>query len=139
MLGNDVALLSIKPNFAEAILGGVKKFEFRRGRIKRDIDFILIYASSPQKALVGFAKVEKIISDTPLKLWKLTGKQGGISHQEFMDYFKGKNSGHAIQIKEIHRFDPIKPKDIIDDFRPPQSFMYVDDLFLNKIYENVAA
>jgi hypothetical protein len=40
MLSDDVALLSIKPNFAQAILDGDKKFEFRRSRIKKEIDFI---------------------------------------------------------------------------------------------------
>lgn len=140
MLSDDGALLSIKPNYARAILSGDKKFEFRRSRIKKDIDFILIYASSPMKAFVGFAEVEDIITDTPTKLWKIAGDHGGISHKDFMEYFKGKANGYALKLKAIHKFEiSISPDDIFDGFRPPQSFMYLSNMFLDKIYETVGA
>jgi predicted transcriptional regulator len=95
-----------------------------------------MYASSPTKAFVGFAEVDRIISDTPKKLWKVAGKQGGISYENFMAYFRGKTNGYAIKLKGIHKFT-LSPYEIFDDFRPPQSFKYINDLVLNKIYEMI--
>lgn len=133
-------MLSIKPGYAQAILDGNKKFEFRRGKIKKNIELILIYASSPLKAFVGFAEVDRIISDSPLKLWKLAGAYGGISRKDFMNYFKGKENGYAIKLKAIHKFrTSVSPHEIIDGFRPPQSFMYISDVLVDKVYETATA
>lgn len=140
MLSDEVALFSIKPIFAQAILSGEKKYEFRRGSIKKDIEFILIYASAPTKAFVGFARVEQIVSGSPRSLWRIAGREGGISYRDFMNYFDGKGQGHAIKIKEIYKFDmDIDPAQIIEDFRPPQSFMYVEDAFLDRLCEVLAS
>ena len=47
-------LLSVKPQFAEAILAGVKTFEFRRALFRRpDIKTVVLYASSPTCKVVG--------------------------------------------------------------------------------------
>lgn len=50
------AIFSIHPQFADLILSGEKKFEFRRIPAKRDIDKILIYATAPVCAVVGEVK-----------------------------------------------------------------------------------
>ena len=42
------ALLSIKPEFADMIFAGTKRYEFRRAIFKRnDLEGVLVYASSP--------------------------------------------------------------------------------------------
>ena len=37
------ALLSIKPEFAEAIFDGTKKFEFRKVKFKKNVNKIKVY------------------------------------------------------------------------------------------------
>lgn len=53
-------ILSIKPEFVEKIINGEKKFEYRRKIFKKDVEKVLIYASSPIKSVVG----EFIVEDT---------------------------------------------------------------------------
>ena len=42
-------LLSINPEYAEKIMDGSKKFEFRKRKCKRRVDKIIIYSTSPVK------------------------------------------------------------------------------------------
>jgi len=47
-------LLSIKPKYAEMILSGEKKYEFRRAIFKKPgISKVVIYASSPVSKVIG--------------------------------------------------------------------------------------
>lgn len=50
-------LLSIKPRFAEAILDGRKKYEFRKNKFsEKDINCVYIYSTSPIRKIVGIFK-----------------------------------------------------------------------------------
>ena len=55
-------LLSIKPEYVDAIFAGSKHYEFRR-RIfaNRDIERIIVYASSPVQRVVGEFEIDEII------------------------------------------------------------------------------
>src|SRR2546421_6708826 len=72
------ALLSIKPEFVEAILRGEKRYEFRRSIFKRPITVVLVYATVPIRRVVGEFRVESIISDSPHRLWRRTRYAAGI-------------------------------------------------------------
>jgi predicted transcriptional regulator len=55
-------LLSIKPEFAEKIFDGSKRFEFRRNVFKnRDVRTVVVYASSPISKVVGEFDIEMVI------------------------------------------------------------------------------
>jgi predicted transcriptional regulator len=56
-----VVLLSTKPRFAEAIMGGEKHVEFRRVRCRRDVKVVLVYATSPIQRLLGYFEVSFIV------------------------------------------------------------------------------
>lgn len=127
MQNEKIALLSIKPVFADSIFEGKKKFEFRKAGINPDVKLILVYSSSPVQAFIGFIEIDEVIADTPTSLWKKTGDAGAISRTLFFSYFKGKKLGYAIKIKDICKFKAsINPKELLEDFHPPQSFMYVN-------------
>jgi len=73
-------LLSIKPEFAEKIFNGTKKYEFRRTVFKnQDIKTVVVYASSPVQKVIGEFEIEEIISDQLQALWKQTKKYAGIN------------------------------------------------------------
>lgn len=78
MLTRGAILLSVKPRYAQSILDGIKKYEFRKVRVRDDVDGMLLYAFSPRKELVGYAEIEAVLSDSPRKLWSITGVYGGI-------------------------------------------------------------
>lgn len=118
-------VLSIKPEFAEKIFEGTKKFEFRKSIFKnRNVETIIVYASSPVQKVIGEFDIEHIINDKLEELWELTHTHAGITEEYFYEYFQDKDSGFAIKIKEFRKYKI--PKDLKEDFNllPPQSFSY---------------
>ncbi|MCY4251398.1 MAG: hypothetical protein OXC82_13310 [Rhodobacteraceae bacterium] len=119
-------LLSIKPIFAERIFDGTKGFEFRKKIfIRSGIKHVIVYASAPISRVIGEFEIEEILKDSPVKLWKKTQQQAGISEKEFFSYFEERNVGYAIKVKHSYRYP--KPEILWNRFliHPPQSFCYV--------------
>lgn len=119
-------LLSIKPEFAEKIFDGTKKYEFRRSVFKNsEVRTVVVYASSPVQKVIGEFEIETIINDELNKLWYLTKEFSGISAEFFFEYFRNKENGFAIKIKKTKKYEI--PLSIKEDFNatPPQSFMYL--------------
>ncbi|WP_276482721.1 hypothetical protein [Paraflavitalea pollutisoli] len=120
-------LLSIKPEFAEKIFTGEKKFEFRRSIFKdKSVKKILVYASAPVQKVIGEFDIDEIVCQDVETLWKTTHQHAGISYDYFSSYFEGKKQGFAIKIKKLRKFK--KPQCIKKDYDlvPPQSFVYVN-------------
>ena len=70
--------------------------------------------------------IEKIISKSPEEVWDQCKSHAGIDKEDFFTYFQGKTLTHTIQIKKMTKFrKKIDPKDMDPEFRPPQSFSYV--------------
>lgn len=119
-------LLSIKPEFAERIFDGSKKYEFRRSIFKNpDVKTVIVYASSPVQRVIGEFDIETVLRDSPKSLWKKTRKHSGISEEFFFAYFSERDIGFAIEVKKVRRFK--KPRCLRSsyDVSPPQSFCYV--------------
>ena len=119
-------VLSIKPEFAEKIFNGTKKFEFRKSIFKQtNIKSVLVYASSPVQMVIGEFEIEQIIKSDLETLWSLTKQDAGISKEFFLEYFSDKMDGYAIQVKAARRFK--KPRNLKEHYNlvPPQSFAYL--------------
>lgn len=122
-------LLSIKPEFAEKIFVGEKRFEFRRVMPKRDVERVVVYASSPVCRIVGEFAVRRVMTASPAALWKLTRTHAGINKCYFDAYFQGRSEAHAFEVEEALRYDePIDPRRVSRAFRAPQSFVYLKSL-----------
>jgi len=121
-------LLSIKPKFAESIINGRKKYEFRKVIFsKKYVKHAYIYSTSPIKKIVGAFMINNIIEDSPCALWSQLKDGAGIAEEEFFDYFKNKEIGFALEIADVEKFEtPMDPKIIFPDFVPPQSFCYIE-------------
>ncbi|QOL35482.1 ASCH domain-containing protein [Bifidobacterium lemurum] len=121
-------MLSIKPEYVDRILKGEKTYEFRRRIFKRrDVDTIVIYATSPRSAVVAEATIGGILEETPERIWKRTRKHGGIDEDGFMSYFDGSAVAYAIKLSRVTRFpEPIPLSDYAPEVKaPPQSFIYI--------------
>jgi predicted transcriptional regulator len=121
-------ILSIKPEFAEKIFEGTKKFEFRRSVFKnKNVKTVVVYASSPIQKVIGEFEIETILNDNLQQLWDLTKDYSGITENFFFDYFQNKEKGFAIKIKKTKKYQ--KSLSLKDDFNasPPQSFMYLEE------------
>jgi predicted transcriptional regulator len=115
-------LLSIKPEYVEKILYSNKKYEFRRSIWKRKIKEVLVYSSSPVQRIGMSFKVDNIIEGSPKFLWDKYHEYSGMSRDDFFKYFKNCDTGYAIEIGNIKKFEPYKL-----NARPPQSYMYIHE------------
>lgn len=119
-------LLSIRPPFAEAILRGAKRYEFRRTIFSRRVDVVLMYVTAPVQKVVAEFDVVSVISEPLPRLWSRTRKYAGINEALFYRYFSGLQRGHAIAIGEVRLYiSPFCPVEQLG-LRPPQSFVYLD-------------
>lgn len=119
-------LLSIKPEFAEKIFAGEKKFEFRRAIFKKqNVKKVVVYASAPISMAIGEFDIEDILSDDIMNLWDQTKEFAGITQEYFLSYFSGRDNGYAIKVRKTMRYS--QPFCIESRFgvKPPQSFVYV--------------
>jgi len=124
-----IAILSIKPEYIERIYYGNKRFEFRKNIFREKIERILVYSSRPVKKIVGEIYPGEIIIGSPEYLWKVCGNYSGLTKEEFFSYFHRRvKKGYAIEIKKFIKYhEPVDPYEILPDFKPPQSWLYIND------------
>lgn len=118
-------LLSIKPEFANKIFNGIKKYEFRRNIFKKDIKTIVVYVSSPVQEIVGEFEIENILTDKVDKIWNKTKNFSGITKEYYYEYFENKEEANAICIGKLKKYRKNK---LLSDFGinyAPQSFIYI--------------
>ncbi|XFC40200.1 ASCH domain-containing protein [Stenotrophomonas indicatrix] len=120
-------LLSIKPEYAEKILDGRKRFEFRKALPKaQGITTVVIYATMPVGKIIGEFEVDRCISHKPKDLWAMTHEFSGITKSFFNSYFKGRTTAHAFKVKSARRYDsPLSLTEVIGTTSAPQSFRYL--------------
>jgi predicted transcriptional regulator len=100
-----IALLSVRPRFAEALLDGSKTVEIRRRRAHIASGSVcLLYASSPVRALVGAIHVQATDTDTPDALWRRWGDETGLERNEYDAYLVGSARPCAIVVGAATRF-----------------------------------
>src|SRR6476469_11158549 len=128
---SNILLLSIRPEYANKIFDRTKTVELRRvrPRLLNKGDLVVIYDSSPEKAVLGSFKVDNIVEKPIADLWEEVEKIAGISHENFYDYYKGVKIGVGIFLKDIHRFSqPVelhRLRNNLPNLKPPQSFRYL--------------
>ena len=125
---NRSVILSIQPKFADKIFEKTKKYEYRKVIFSTNIKKVYVYSSSPVCKIIGYFIIDEIVQGSPSTVWRKTSKDSGITREYFDDYFEGHDTAFAIKIKSVKQFKtPINPKNIINNFRPPQNFMYYDE------------
>ena len=129
--------ISVKPEFAKKIIAKVKKIELRKVRPNVQVgDYVIIYASSPLKSVIGFGLVQQIIETSPEKMWAENSSLLGIDKSRFDDYYNGKNRAIGIEIENIQPIEPLhleNLRNITPNFQPPQIYKYVSELEFCKI------
>jgi predicted transcriptional regulator len=113
-------LLSIKPEFADKIFAGLKRFEFRRVLFKApNVSRIVVYASNPVQKVIGEFEVDEILAHSK--------QSSGISEvhagiQEILrEYFGDRSQAYAIKLVRPSIRSPWLFT-VFANRRPPQSF-----------------
>jgi predicted transcriptional regulator len=118
--------MSIRPQFASAILNGTKTVEFRKRALANDIQRVIIYTTAPVQAVVGEFTIASQIVTSPGALWRRFSKVAGIDRRSFFEYFEGTTEAVGIVIDAVTEYDtPVSIEDIEPGAKPPQSFIYV--------------
>ncbi len=122
-------LLSVRPRYADLLLDGSKSVELRRVRPSvKPGALVLIYASSPARALVGSGRVHAIEAGGPAEIWCRHGSRTGVTPDEYDVYFEGATAAVAISltgVQPLSRPTPLAELRARTGFRPPQSFRYL--------------
>lgn len=119
-------LLSIKPEYAEKILLGHKKYEFRRTIFKLpSVTKVVIYASSPVQKVIGEFEIDHVLTLKLGELWKRTKLDSGIDKEFYDSYFAGKEIGHAIKVRKVKRYTSYLDLEDLNVRQAPQSFIYL--------------
>ena len=117
-------LLSLKPEYAEKILSGRKRYEYRRRCFQADVTKIFLYATKPKGEIIGYFYPGRILLDKPEIIWEKTNKYSGLDEDDFWAYCRDIRNLYAISVSGAVRFSkPVNPYQI--DFRPPQSYYYI--------------
>jgi predicted transcriptional regulator len=138
MSNRNSILMSIKPEFVELIFSGEKTVELRRV-VPKEIPLqshLIIYSSSPDKCIVGRARIKKVHKLPINKLWKELGAETGITYGYFKKYFLGKEYGYGLAIDKVERFSRAISLEELKkalNFTPPQSFMYPSEDLLEAL------
>lgn len=129
-----IAFLPIKPIYANRILEGSKRYEFRRSRLRQDITHVVIYSTSPVKKIVGIAEVVGVAAASVSATWRKTRQGAGISRSAFNAYFSGSESAIFISLRRAVRLKKeLDPTEVRSGFKVPQSFSYVDESFIKRV------
>ena len=120
-------LLSIKPEYAEKILSGEKRFEFRKALFKnKNVKTVVIYATMPVGKVVGEFEFDGVVTGTPKAVWSQTESHSGISQDFFEEYFEGRAMAHAIRVGSVKRYnEPLNLTAILPNGFAPQSYRYI--------------
>lgn len=121
-------LISIKPKYLDSILVGRKTVELRKRSTRISPGTrLLLYASSPQCAVVGEARVA-FREELPIEeLWVKHGGAAAISRAELDAYYAGADHGVVLGLADVRVHPVVLPlrslRDASAGFRPPQSYM----------------
>ncbi|MET4703344.1 ASCH domain-containing protein [Frigoribacterium sp. UYMn621] len=117
--------MAIHPVYAEAILDGTKKVEFRKRRLAEDIRTVWIYATAPVQRIVGEFHIGETVVDSPETIWSSFGAVGIIEHSEYQSYFAEKTEAVAFVVQGATRYEtPVALHELEPRPSIPQSFSY---------------
>ena len=120
--------MSIRPEYADAILSGEKSVEFRKRPVADDVTHVLIYATLPVGSLLGWFAVRGQSTMSPNNLWSEFKKVAGISKDRFFEYYARRDFGTGIMVEVASRFEePLPLANLGAALRPPQSFQYLTE------------
>lgn len=119
-------VMSVHPRYAEAIMAGRKKVEFRKRPLAEDVGLVWVYATAPVQLIVGYFEVGATVTAAPRSLWRRFSRVGCIDRVDFDRYYANSVVGSGIQIEVATRLAvPMPIGELLPSGVPPQSFAYV--------------
>lgn len=121
---DDEILISIRPNFADAIFNGSKTVEIRRKIPTIQLGARLwIYVTKPVGEVRGIARVTDIVEGDPDAVWHACGSRTGLVRSDFDDYLDGSAKAYGLVLQEVRAGRPasmVVLRTLRANFHPPQ-------------------
>ena len=134
--------ISVKPRFASAILEGRKTVELRRSRPNLpEGSLVILYSSTPTRAVVGWAQLTGVREGTPIEIWDEFGAAAAIEELDYDAYFHGTDQAFALELDHVVAATHPIPLSVIRSIgiQPPQSWRYVPAKIKTQIQESALA
>lgn len=131
-----IVLFSIRPVFAEQIMAGDKRVEFRKTRLREDVSHAVVYATSPIQRVIGYFDVRGITTASPADVWTRFRAVGGIDREQFDAYYAGSEMAVAIIIGTpvaLHKPAPLST--LGRAISAPQSYRYLPRSAFRRLQE----
>ena len=121
-----IVLMSIHPEYAEALLDGTKTVELRKSPVAGDVSHIVIYATAPVQRVLGWVETVRVEDGSPSAIWKRHKSRTGIRERAFRTYYRGHPRAVAIHVDSPRRLAaPLELSAIEDGLTAPQSWRYL--------------
>lgn len=131
---HGTVLMSIHPDYARQIWQGSKHYEYRTRLIPADVRRVIVYETSPMRAITGWFTCAGVMSAAPDLLWGITCRKSGISETSYRNYFRGRDRAYAIMIDSPVQFEvPVFPYQELKSFRAPQSWVWLNTLISREL------
>jgi predicted transcriptional regulator len=125
-------IFSLKPQYAKQIIYGNKRVELRRKFNSSYVNRkVYLYATSPQKQIVGTARIQSIVKDKPDRIWETFKDLIGCDKNEFDSYSNNCAQISAIQLTEVSALDAPFGLTFLEsvsqtNLTPPQSYFQIN-------------
>lgn len=124
-------LLSIKPEWASAILLGNKRYEYRRVPPAINPPYTnLLYATDTIQSIVGQVHTPRVVSGPVDDVIEETIDETPHTPGDIREYFEGRDEAHAMECKYPTRYDVHETidRETLSELgmEPSQNFRYVD-------------
>lgn len=132
--------MSIRPQYARAIVNGSKTVEFRKRPLAKDVTHVVIYSTVPDRAVIGVFSIAGQETLPPAKLWDSFAKCGGIDKNSFFEYYGDHECGTGIRVDQVHKLDcALDLRADLGVMHPPQSFQYLPTSTFQRILRTIAS
>lgn len=125
-------IISIYPNYVNAILDGQKLVECRKttlGLVRGDV--LQLYATAPVKAILGQAQVLDVHRGTPEELWDQFEHRTCVRKDDYFAYYAGKKEAVLLALTDVRRYrNPVllaELRGVESRFSPPQTARRLSD------------
>jgi len=126
MRDEDPIMLSVAPQYARAILAGVKGVELRRRAPRLEGGTrAWLYSTLPVGEVVAMLTIDKVVEAPLAELWRRYGPHTAITRAAFDAYFNGLERGAALIIRDVQALkEPVSLQALREEgaFHPPQFY-----------------
>lgn len=130
-------LLSVRPRFARGLLAGTKTAEVRRRFPEvHEGTTVIIYSSSPDKAVLGTMRTRRLVRSNTEEIWREYSHAIGIGQAELTDYLEGATDCSVLELDTPNLWP--RPVGLAElrrqmGIEPAQSFRYLNTKQLSRL------